>query len=97
MKSVAISKVKASLSQYLTMVKAGEEIVITDRGKPIAKLVPLKRDDLKMPPHLKELEHCGLIRFGTGKINDRFWEFPRLKDPKGLVLNALLAEREESR
>jgi len=97
MKYTAISKLKASLSHYLTMVKSGEEIVITDRGKPVAKIVPLKRDDLEMPPHLKELERSGLIRFGSGVINKRFWELPRPKDPKGLALNALLEEREEWR
>jgi antitoxin (DNA-binding transcriptional repressor) of toxin-antitoxin stability system len=79
------------------MVKAGEEIIITDRGKPVAKIVPLKRDDLEMPPHLKELERAGLIRMGRGTINKSFWELPRPNDPKGSALKALMEEREEWR
>lgn len=97
MKSTAVSELKASLSKYLSKVKAGEEILITDRGKPIAKIVPLRRDDLKMPPHLKELERVGLVKFGSGKITKRFWELPRPKDSKGLALKSLLEERKEWR
>lgn len=97
MKSTAVSELKASLSHYLTMVKAGEEIIITDRGRPIAKIVPLKKDDLQMPSHLKELERAGLIRSGTGTIDKEFWKLPRLSDSKGLALKALLEEREEWR
>jgi prevent-host-death family protein len=97
MKSTAVSELKASLSHYLTMVKAGEEILITDRGRPIAKIVPLRKDDLQIPPHLKELERAGLIRSGSGRINKEFWKLPRPSDPKGLAIKALLEERQESR
>ena len=40
MKTAAVSKLKASISEYLLKVKAGEEVIVTDRGKPIAKIVP---------------------------------------------------------
>ena len=43
MKTAAISEVKARLSEYLVRVKAGEEVLITDRGRPIARLAPLAR------------------------------------------------------
>jgi len=33
MKSAAISKLKASLSEYLDRVKAGEEVIVTERGR----------------------------------------------------------------
>ncbi len=46
MKKVAkVSELKASLSKYLARVKAGEEVIVTERGKPVAKLVPILRDD----------------------------------------------------
>ena len=40
-KLVSISEAKNRLSSLLTRAAAGEEIVITKRGQPVAKLVPL--------------------------------------------------------
>ena len=39
MQTVSITQLKNSLSAYLRDVKAGEEVLITDRGRPIARLV----------------------------------------------------------
>ncbi|MBM3780792.1 MAG: type II toxin-antitoxin system Phd/YefM family antitoxin [Acidobacteria bacterium] len=38
--SIGIRQLKAELSQCLRRVEAGEQIIITDRGAPIARLVP---------------------------------------------------------
>ena len=97
MKSAAISRLKASLSEYLDRVKAGEEVIVTERGKPIARITPLSADNASLPPHLRELERAGLIRLGTGRLPKDFWKIPRPEDPKGLVLKALLEEREAGR
>lgn len=97
MKTAAVSDLKASLSEYLSTVKAGEEVIVTDRGKPIARIVPLKRGDQDISADLLSLERGGLARIGTGRLPREFWNTPRLKDRKGLALKALLAEREESR
>lgn len=97
MKTVAISKLKASLSEFLTKVKKGEEVLITERGKPIAKIIPLDRDDSKVSAHLMTLERAGLVKIGKGKIPGSFWKLPRPKDKKGLVLKTLLQERNEGR
>lgn len=37
---VGVRDLKNSLSGYLRRVRAGEHIVVTDRGRPIARLVP---------------------------------------------------------
>jgi prevent-host-death family protein len=37
---VGIRELRAHLSRYLDQVREGEEIVVTDRGKPIAKISP---------------------------------------------------------
>jgi prevent-host-death family protein len=97
MKTVAVAKLKASLSRYLARVKGGEEILITERGKPVAKIVPLRRDASAFPEHLLEMERAGLIRLGTGKLPEGFWDLPRPEDPNDLALKALLEEREEGR
>ena len=96
MKTAAVSKLKAYLSEYLNRVKAGEEVLITDRGKPVARLVPISRKKAA-GDSLARMEKQGLIRLGSGKLPKGFWEMPRAEDPKGLVLKALLEEREEGR
>ena len=40
MQTTTVSQLKMSLSTYLRQVKAGEEIVITKYGHPIARLLP---------------------------------------------------------
>ena len=97
MKTAAVSELKASISEYLSKVKAGEEVLVTERGKPIAKLIPLDRDEKEVPVHLLMLEKAGLVRIGSGKIKANFWDLPRPKDEKGLALKALIEEREEER
>jgi prevent-host-death family protein len=97
MKKAAVAVLKASLSEYLSRVRAGEEILVTDRGKPIAKVVPLGRDEVKIPPELLALEQAGLAAIGGMKLPPDFWNLPRPKDPKGLALKAVVEEREGGR
>ncbi len=94
MKTTTVSKLKASLSKYLRSVKAGEEILVTERGRPIAKLTPAQRSEM-VEDDLIEMEKQGLIKLGPGKLPKGFWELPRPKDPKGLVAKTVLREREE--
>jgi len=96
MKTAAVSELKAKLSEFLSQVKAGNEVVVTDRGKPVAKLVPVSGLGMTRDS-LRSMERQGLIRIGSGKLPKNFWTMPRPQDPKGLVLKALLEEREEGR
>ena len=42
MKSVKIAELKDRLSQHLRAVERGEEIEVTDRRRPIARIVPVE-------------------------------------------------------
>ena len=64
MKTAAVAELKASLSKYLAQVKGGGEILITERGKPVARLVPVIRETSSFPPHLLDLARAGLVRLG---------------------------------
>lgn len=97
MKYAAVSKLKATLSECLTRVKAGEELIVLERGKPIAKLVPLRGDSMDGTPHLLELARAGLIRLGTGKLPVEFWKRRRPKDRQGRGVRMLREERAEGR
>ena len=90
-----VSELKAGLSAYLARVKAGEEVVVTDRGTPVAKLVPIPRTADHEMERLRDMERRGLIKLGTGKLPPGFWDMPRPEDPGDGVLKALLEEREE--
>jgi prevent-host-death family protein len=96
MKTAAISEIKARLSEYLDQVKAGEEVLITDRGKPVARLSPLAKTR-SVATSVLFLEKQGLIRLGSGKLPKNIGTFPRPTDDEGLVLRALLEEREAGR
>ena len=96
MPTAAVSDLKARLSEYLKKVKAGAEILITDRGKPVARLVPLSRAKITRES-LAQMEKEGLIKIGSGKLPKVFWSMPRPEDPNGSVLGALLEERKEGR
>jgi prevent-host-death family protein len=96
MPTAAVSELKARLSEYLNKVKAGAEVLITDRGKPVARLIPVSRS--KHPREsLARMEKQGLIRLGSGKLPKDFWAMPRPADPQDLVLRALLEERKGGR
>ncbi len=94
MKTTTVSQLKASLSKYLRSVKAGEEVLVTERGRPIAKLIPAEASEM-LSDALLEMQKQGLIKLGSGKLPKGFWKLPRPKDPKGLVMKTVLREREE--
>jgi prevent-host-death family protein len=94
MESVSVSELKKSPSGYFRKVKAGEEILVTDRGHPFAKIVPLRRDEAGEGTNMAKLEAAGLARVGKGFQAD-FWAQKGPVDPEGAVRTALIEEREE--
>lgn len=92
----AITELKARLSEFLDAVKGGGEVVITERGNPIARIVPLTGSDLQ-DPRLLELARSGAVRIGTMTIPDAFWSTEVPADPAGDSLSYLLQERTEGR
>ena len=45
MRTVNISDLKAQLSAHIQLVKDGEEVLICDRNKPVARIVPCRTND----------------------------------------------------
>lgn len=93
MKVAAVTEVKARLSAYLARVRGGEEVLITDRGRPVARMVPVSGSE----PQLAELERIGVIRAGSGRVPAEFYELPLAESAGAGVLDALLEERREGR
>lgn len=98
MTQVGVAELKAHLSEFLARVQQGEEIVVADRGRPVARLVPaIWRNGEETDSRLLELQRRGLIRVGTGALPDVLWELERPDDPQGKVGAALEADRAEGR
>jgi len=99
MGSVNIAELKDRLSSYLQRVRAGEELVIRDRKLPIAKIVPLRDEDM-------DLEELSLVATGqltlpTQKLDyKRFWAIGgrarRSQRIADAIQRAVEADREES-
>jgi len=92
-KTAAVAELKAQLSRYLSRVKAGEEILVTERGTPVARLVPVGGGGQDREA-LRDLERQGLIRLGSGKLPKEFWTLPRARDPRAGVRKTVAEERE---
>lgn len=97
MRSAAISRLKASLSEYLDVVRAGEEVLVTDRGKPVARIVPVPEERGPNAARMKEMAAAGILRPGRGNVSKGFWSIRRPADPGGLALRAMMDEREVGR
>jgi prevent-host-death family protein len=59
--NVGIREAKINLSKLLKMVKNGNEIILTDRGRPVGKIVPLEVESLPLEVRIKRLEEQGVI------------------------------------
>jgi prevent-host-death family protein len=88
-----IATLKASLSELLANVKAGEEVVVTERGRPVARIVPYEPGG----DELDDLVRTGRMRRSRSHLPPDFWTRPRPADPGGRLLQALLEERDAAR
>jgi prevent-host-death family protein len=97
MATASISDTKARLSELLDRVKAGETITITDRGVPVAQIVPLNGGgQVDWDARLASLERRGLITRPRKKPDLRWLLDRPLPKFEESVLEALLEERRES-
>lgn len=89
----SIANLKASLSEFLAGVKAGEEVVVTDRGRPVARIVPYDPGG----DELDDLVRTGRVRRARSSLPPDLLTRARPADPGGHLLRALLDEREADR
>jgi prevent-host-death family protein len=65
MESVGIRDLKQHASSVIRRVSAGEEIEVTDRGRPVARIVPIPQGD-----EYERLIADGEVSSGTGRWRD---------------------------
>jgi antitoxin (DNA-binding transcriptional repressor) of toxin-antitoxin stability system len=78
MKVVGLRELKNRLSEYVREVRAGEEVIVTDRGQAVAELRPpgTVRDE-KLPPGLLALAKAGALSLGAPNRADLYPHLPR--------------------
>jgi prevent-host-death family protein len=98
MRIATITEVKNKLSALIDRVRAGESILIVDRGRPVARLEPAVSVDEESGGRLARLERAGIVRVGGGRapVSLLLKPPPRLRRPADAV-KLLLEERREGR
>jgi prevent-host-death family protein len=99
MEKANIAQLKNRLSHYLSRVKRGETVMVTERNSPVARIVPIPSpgamdtDDER--GWLKRMEAAGSLRPGRGRgVPEILASPPPGRKPVGAV-RELLREREE--
>jgi prevent-host-death family protein len=77
-KCVTVSEFKAQLSFHLARVRAGGEVLVTQRGRPIARITPTTAAD-DPEAFVKILVAAGLARLPCRRLGDDFFHRPRGK------------------
>lgn len=93
MRAVGLRELKNRLSEYVRMVRSGDDILVTDRGAVVAELrAPGAPAAIPAHPGLAELARQGKLTLGGANDPDLYPAFPPLTTP-GLAQRLLDAER----
>ena len=96
MTTVSISELKARLSAFIDIVRDGDEVLVTDRGRPIARLMPIRHAEQEEGRRAMLLR-SGRLRGPTTALAGDFFTRARPADADGHSLAALLDERADGR
>jgi prevent-host-death family protein len=94
MKTATVTEAKNQLSALLAEVRAGETILIVDRGVPVARIESVRSRGGENTGRLERLYRAGLLKppqaeFPTSIVS----EDPPSLGPGGSVVDALIEER----
>jgi len=96
MKTATISETKNGLSALLDRVRAGESVLILDRGVPVARLEPVQAAATE--ESLRQLERGGIVRIGqSAPPVELLRETPPPMREGASAVAALIEERETGR
>lgn len=92
MQMVGVRELKDHLTQYLSMIKKGENVVVTDRGNPIAILHSLDKTEVTASPEekLASLAKRGVVRLPSG--NKKLDLTTKAVNVKGKPLSEIVIE-----
>jgi prevent-host-death family protein len=90
--TVGIRELKAQLSAYVQRVKAGDTVVITERGKAVGRIVPIEPSAPSVEARLQAMIREGIIEWDGRKLEPRA-PVTEARGPR-TVADLLLEDRE---
>jgi prevent-host-death family protein len=84
---VAVSALRAHLADWLERARSGEEVVVTDRGVPVARLVGIESSDV-----IERLTREGVISPPVSAVRSKQTGRARIR-PKGSVSDLVAEQR----
>jgi prevent-host-death family protein len=93
METATITEVKNGLSALIDRVKAGESIVVTDRGIPVAVIEPVT-EHVGLDDRFRRLERAGIITRGKSPVPLELLRTPGPTPQGGVgLVDAVIEER----
>ena len=94
MRTVKIGELRNQLSAYLQYVRNGEEIVIRDRDKPIARILPFRQEEHDWKEKEARLVAEGILKMPVEEIDwDEFFSRPSANVPHDVAVQAVIDGR----
>lgn len=84
--TVGIRELKAKLSRYVEQVKAGDTVTITERGKPVGRIVPVRQT---LESRLQQLAEARVLAWSGRKLSATT---PSIRPRGGRTIAELLVE-----
>jgi prevent-host-death family protein len=95
MRIVNVADLKDRLSAYLRQVREGEEILIKDRTRPVALIVPLSARE-NADADIETLVASGQARPPKASLSSTFWALPAPRISLERAASAVSSDRDES-
>jgi len=95
MKVKTITEAKSGLSALIDQVRAGESVLITDRGVPVARIEPMSTS-LDPTGRVERLTRAGLLSPGSGAPPEELLAGPTVHAPDGVSLVEWVLEERRS-
>jgi prevent-host-death family protein len=62
MVKIGLREANQHFSKYVKMIRYGKEVVLTDRGKPLAVIKPIHHKEITEEERIKQLEDQGILK-----------------------------------
>jgi prevent-host-death family protein len=93
MEQVGLREANIHFAKYVKKVKEGQEILLTDRGEPVAIIKPVMKREEPIEKRLQQMGKDGLLRRASGKK----FSLPKLVELQGRPLSEMVIEDRENR
>lgn len=98
MKRVSITEAKNRLSALLDLVKSGEDVIVEERGRPIARIEAIGLSYKSADGRRERLLRAGILAPRRADMLDEILDEPPVKIGSGTsIVESLLEERAEGR